>query len=67
MKRTGIFGHRHEYGDMGLTPECHVRVARELVRLADGLCSGRLIVVLGGSRRDLARRLIPGVIGALCE
>ncbi len=64
----GYDGTQGEYGDMGLTPDCHVRVARELVRLAGTVCSGRLIVVLcGGSRRDLARRLIPGVIGALCE
>ncbi len=53
---------------MGLTPDCHWRVARELKRAADELCSGRLIVVLcGGSRRDLARVLIPGLISVLCE
>jgi hypothetical protein len=53
---------------MGLTPDCHVRLARELRQAADELCAGRLIVVLcGGSRRDLARLLIPKVINVLCE
>lgn len=64
----GYDGTQGEYGDMGLTPDCHVRLARELRQAADDLCSGRLIVVLcGGSRRDLARLLIPGVIKVLCE
>jgi hypothetical protein len=53
---------------MGLTPDCHVRPARKLRQAADELCSGRLIVVLcSGSRRDLARLLIPKVINVLCE
>lgn len=64
----GYDGTRGEYGDMGLTPGCHVRVARELARAADELCSGRIVVVLcGGSRRDLAREIIPRLIGVLCE
>ncbi len=63
----GYDGTQGEYGDLGLTPQVHAQVARGLLRLADELCSGRLIVVLcGGSRRDLARRLIPGVIRVLC-
>ena len=53
---------------MGLTLDSHVRLALELRQAADDLCSGRLIVVLrGGSRRDLARLLIPKVINVLCE
>jgi acetoin utilization deacetylase AcuC-like enzyme len=64
----GYDGTQGEYGDMGLTPDCHVRLARELRQAADELCSGRLIVVLcGGYRRDLARLLIPKVINVLCE
>jgi acetoin utilization deacetylase AcuC-like enzyme len=64
----GYDGTRGEYGDMGLTPDCHVRLAQELTRAAEELCSGRLIVVLcGGSRRDLARLVIPQVISVLCE
>ena len=64
----GYDGTQGEYGDMGLTPDCHVRLAREIRQTADELCSGRLVVVLcGGSRRDLARLLIPSVIKVLCE
>ena len=64
----GYDGTQGEYGDMGLTPDCHVRLARELRQATEELCSGRLIVVLcGGSRRDLARLLIPKVINVLCE
>lgn len=62
----GYDGTRGEYGDMGLSPHCHVRLAQELKQTAEQLCSGRLVVVLcGGSRRDLARLLIPEVIKVL--
>ena len=62
----GYDGTNGEYGDIGLTPESHVLFARELKRAADTLCHGRLIVVLcGGSRRDLAHHLIPNVIRVL--
>jgi len=64
----GYDGTQGEYGDMGLTPDCHFRLTRELKQAADELCSGRLIVVLcGGSRRELARLLIPKVINVLRE
>ncbi len=64
----GYDGTQGEYGDMGLTPDLHIRLARKLKRAADELCSGRLIVVLcGGSRRDLAHRLIPRIIAVLSE
>jgi acetoin utilization deacetylase AcuC-like enzyme len=62
----GYDGTQGEYGDIGLTPDSQVRLAQALRRAADELCQGRLIVVLcGGSRRDLARRLIPQVISVL--
>jgi len=62
----GYDGTDGEYGDIGLTPGSHVLFAKELKRAADTLCHGRLIVVLcGGSRRDLARHLIPNVIRVL--
>lgn len=64
----GYDGTQGEYGDIGLTPDSHGLFAREIKRAADQLCHGRLIVVLcGGSRRDLARRLIPEVIRVLAE
>jgi acetoin utilization deacetylase AcuC-like enzyme len=62
----GYDGTQGDYGDIGLTPDSHVRLAQGFKRAADQLCRGRLVVVLcGGSRRDLARRLIPQVISVL--
>jgi acetoin utilization deacetylase AcuC-like enzyme len=57
-----------EYGDMGLSPEVHLKLAAQIRALALEACSGRLIIVLcGGSRRDLARYLIPRIIKTLVE
>ena len=62
----GYDGTVGEYGDVGLTPESHVRVASVLKDLAEELSKGRLIVVLcGGSRRDLASLIIRRVIRVL--
>ncbi len=62
----GYDGTQGDYGDMGLSPDLHAQLAREIKRTADQLCQGRLIIVLcGGSRRDLARHIIPQVIRAL--
>lgn len=64
----GYDGTQGDYGDMGLTPEVHVRLAEELNGVANKNCHGRLIVVLcGGSKRDLARYLIPKVIHIISE
>ena len=64
----GYDGTQGEYGDIGLSPSCHIRLAHELRQAADEVCQGRLIVVLcGGSRRDLARSLIPQVIQVLAS
>lgn len=64
----GYDGTQGEYGDMGLSPGCHARLARELLQAAGEVCSGRMVAVLcGGGRRDLAREIIPGLIGVLCE
>ena len=64
----GYDGTRGEYGDMGLGADLHVWLARENREAADDVCQGRLIVVLcGGSRRDLARHLIPQVIRVLAH
>lgn len=64
----GYDGTQGEYGDIGLTPELHVELARQLKRISNDVCCGRLIVVLcGGSRRDLARGLIPRIIRVLAE
>jgi len=62
----GYDGTQGEYGDIGLTPDFHVRLAQELKEAAGKICHRRLIVVLcGGSRRDLARYLMPKVIRVL--
>jgi hypothetical protein len=49
-----------------LTEDFHISLAKELQSAADQFLNGRLIVVLcGGSRRDLARYLIPEIIAVL--
>lgn len=64
----GYDGTIGEYGNMGLTAEVHARLALELKRLTDEVCNGRLIAVLcGGSRRDLASMIIPGVVEVLAN
>jgi acetoin utilization deacetylase AcuC-like enzyme len=64
----GYDGTRGDYGDIGLTPDFHILLANELKSVANEVCQGRLIVVLcGGSRRDLARYLIPRLIGVLLQ
>ena len=62
----GYDGTKGEYGDIGLSTASHTMMARELKRIADEVCRGRIIVVLcGGSRRDMAQRLIPPLIRVL--
>jgi acetoin utilization deacetylase AcuC-like enzyme len=62
----GYDGTQGEYGDIGLTPDIHILLARELKGVADKICRGRFMVVLcGGSRRDLAEYLIPKIIGVI--
>jgi len=62
----GYDGTEGEYGDMGLSPDIHTRLAMVLKQTADEVCQGRIIAVLcGGGRRDLARRLIPPIIRVL--
>ena len=64
----GYDGTIAEYGDIGLTPELHMKLAMEIKKLALEVCRGRVIVVLcGGSRRDLAVYLIPRIIKILVD
>lgn len=64
----GYDGTRGEYGDMGFSTELHLLLAIEIKKVAHELCNDRLIVILcGGSRRDLALLLIPQIIGALTD
>ena len=57
-----------EYGDRGLTRDCHLRLAGLIKGVADNICHGRLIVILcGGSGRSVARYIIPRIIRCLAK
>lgn len=64
----GFDTHQGDYGDLGLTLEAYLMIARMVKELAAEVCDSRLEVVLaGGSRSDIARRVIPPIIGILGE
>ena len=57
-----------EYGDKGLTRDCHPKLAGLNKGVADKVCQGRLITILcGGSGRALAAYTIPRIINCLAE
>lgn len=57
---------RGEYGDRGVSPDCHEKLAKVIRETADRVCQGRLIAILcGGSERRLAAYIIPRVIRQL--
>ena len=57
-----------EYGDKGLTRDCHVKIAKAIKSAADTVCGGRLVTILcGGSRRDLATYIIPRIIAQMAQ
>jgi acetoin utilization deacetylase AcuC-like enzyme len=57
-----------DYGDKGLSQDCHLGFTRIIKATADEICRGRLIIILcGGSRRDTATYIIPRVIAHLAE
>ncbi len=57
-----------EYGDKGLTRDCHPKLARLIKEVADKVCQGRLITILcGGSGRAVATYTIPRIIDCLAE
>jgi len=59
---------RGEYGDKGLTGDCHLELARLIKGVADEVCQGRLVAILcGGSGRALATYTIPRIIDCLAE
>ena len=64
----GFDTHRGDYGDHGLTSVAFLGLAVLAHDVAREVCGGKLLVVLGGgSRRDLARALIPPIIARLTE
>jgi acetoin utilization deacetylase AcuC-like enzyme len=59
---------RGEYGDKGLTRDCHLKLARLIKGVADEVCHGRLVTILcGGSSRAIAAYTIPRIIDCLAE
>jgi acetoin utilization deacetylase AcuC-like enzyme len=55
-----------EYGDRGLSPDCHPQIAAVIKGVADRVCGGRLISILcGGSGRRIANYTIPRIIDCL--
>jgi acetoin utilization deacetylase AcuC-like enzyme len=55
-----------DYGDIGLTMECHLRIFEEIKHVADEMCRRRLIVILcGGSSSQTAEFCIPEIIAGL--
>ncbi len=57
-----------EYGDKGLTRDCHLKLAKLIKGVADEACQGRLITILcGGSSRTIAAYTIPRIIRCLAE
>jgi acetoin utilization deacetylase AcuC-like enzyme len=64
----GYDGTQGEYGDIGLTSDFHISLAKELKAISNEISQGRFIIVLcGGSRRDIAEYLIPKMIMILLE
>ncbi|MDY6836010.1 MAG: histone deacetylase [Chloroflexota bacterium] len=64
----GYDGTQGDYGDIGITSDCHIRLARIFKQVADDVCYGRLIVVLcGGSERATATYAIPRIIECLSD
>ena len=62
----GFDGHQGDYGDMGLSLRAFVGLADFMVTAAREASGGKLLTVLGGgSRTDLATRIIPQVIQRL--
>ena len=57
-----------EYGDKGLTMDCHIKLARLIKGVADRVCQGKLITILcGGSGRAVATYTIPRIIRCFAE
>ena len=62
----GYDGTQGEYGDIGLTMDCHPRLAKVFEDAAERACQGRLVVVLcGGTGRRVAAYTIPKIINCL--
>jgi acetoin utilization deacetylase AcuC-like enzyme len=57
-----------DYGSLGLSKRCYLEIARFMKGIAREVADGRLEVVLGGgSRTEIATRVIPPIIGILAD
>jgi len=57
-----------EYGDKGISRDCHPKIVQIIKRVADEACQGKLIAILcGGSSRSIATYTIPKIIRCLAE
>ncbi|MDM7999355.1 MAG: histone deacetylase [Dehalococcoidia bacterium] len=55
-----------DYGDLGLTPEFFIELAREVNRFAQEVCQGRYAIVThGGCRADVAEYIFPAILRIL--
>ena len=64
----GFDTHEGDYGSLGLSKRCYLEIARFMKGIAQEVADGRLEVVLGGgSRTEIATRVIPPIIGILAE
>ncbi|MBM2831307.1 MAG: Hist deacetyl protein [Dehalococcoidia bacterium] len=64
----GFDATRGEYGDKGLSRDCHLKIAEIIKGVADRACRGRMVAILcGGSGRRLAAYTIPHIIAILAE
>ncbi|MDP2744235.1 MAG: histone deacetylase [Dehalococcoidia bacterium] len=64
----GFDATRGEYGDKGLSRDCHLKIAEIIKGVADHACRGRMVAILcGGSGRRLAAYTIPHIIAILAE
>jgi acetoin utilization deacetylase AcuC-like enzyme len=62
----GYDGTQGEYGDIGLSRDCHPKLAKIFKVAAERVCQGRLVVILcGGSSREIATYTIPKIIECL--
>ncbi|MBI4734650.1 MAG: histone deacetylase, partial [candidate division NC10 bacterium] len=64
----GFDTHQGDYGDLGLTLAAYLGIADVMLETAGRVCGEKLLVVLGGgSRTDLATRLVPPIIAKLAR
>lgn len=57
-----------DYGDIGLTKDCHLKIAEIVKEVSDDICESRVICILcGGSDKDTASYVIPKIINTFSK